>query len=243
MLLLHTLAPQSFTFTFLLSCGCVPVQHPGMSKAMHIKGVGGSTGDTRSYLVHCPRPLFKGTNQSIPLQCSLCQCEADSRLLFKMGARSLLTGRHCSYSLFNSPGQRPSLQCLSLRQMSFSGLKNMPSTEITLLKLRLFREIVFCGHLTAASCLSWLQGFGYCNFFHQQIVPLFTICSSNFFSISYLFSFVNVCLSEQDWTLSVGITVGKYINSFLLMCQSLGCVTQSQWFILILCGRLKYWYT
>lgn len=208
-----------------------------MSKATHLKEVGGTQLIQTLYLARHPRSFFKGTNQSIPLQCSLCQCEADSRFPFKKGARSLLIGRHCSYSLFNSPGQRPSLQCLSLRQMSFSGLKNMPSTEITILKLRLFREIIFCGHLTAALCLAWLQGFGFCNFFCQQIFSLFTICSSNFFSISYLFSFGNVCLSEEDWTSSVGITMGKYINNFLLMCQSLGCVTQSQWFILILCGR------
>lgn len=201
-----------------------PVQHPVMSKCpTHIKGVGGAQLTQALCLAHPSRYFFKGTNRSIPLS----QCEADSRLPFQKGARRLLIGRHCSYSLFNIPGQRPSLQCLSLREMSFSGLKNTPSTEITVLKLRLFREIVFCGHLTAALCLAWLQGFGYCNFFHQQIFPLFTICSSNFFSISHLFSFGNVSLSEKDWTSYMGITMGKYINNFLLMCQSLGCVTQS----------------
>lgn len=73
MLLLQPLAPHSSS-ACLLSLGRsgdkdppAPVQHPGMSKAMHIKGVGRSTADTIRYLAHCHRFLFKGTNQSIPL--------------------------------------------------------------------------------------------------------------------------------------------------------------------------------
>lgn len=198
MLFLQTLALQSFNSTCLSRSGRPdekdppsPVQRHMMSKATRIAG--GTRHDTQH---SCNEHLIWATVQGLSLgvQTSLSHCsvsranvQADPWLPFRKGARSLLRGRYCSYSLFNRPGQRPSLQCLPLRHLSFSGLKNMPSAEISGLKQPLFRRVIFSGHLTAALCkqgyFAWLKGFGYCNFFNR-FFPLFTKYSTGFFSIS-----------------------------------------------------------
>lgn len=198
MLLLQTLALWSFNSTCLSCSGRPDEKDPPFSCAAPYDvqshaHCGGTRHDTQH---SCNEHLIWATVQGLSLgvQTSLSHCsvsrasvQADPWLPFRKGARSLLMGRYCSYSLFNSPGQRPSLQCLPLRHLSFSGLKNVPSTEISGLKQPLFRRVIFSGHLTAALCkqgyFAWLKGFGYCNFFNR-FFPLFTKYSTGFFSIS-----------------------------------------------------------
>lgn len=99
-------------------------------KASTLQGTGGhSCNKNLSCAAVSSLSLGAQTNRS---HCSvLCaNVQTDPRLPFKKRSKSLLMGRHCSYSLCNSPGQRPRVCVWNSRH--FLGLKTCPALKYLL---------------------------------------------------------------------------------------------------------------